>query len=126
MVNNYTSIKQKIRQVADLKGISYQSMYKIIEMTDGSFKGSAIKRPINSDALVKLYTKFPDINLEWLLTGKGAMICEPAQKPAIIEDLEKELQGLKDKYYKLMEENHDLLVELRALESKNSKPQKAS
>lgn len=70
MVNKYTTIKERFKQVAKNQGISYEKLYEIIEMTDGSFKGSAINRPINSDAIVKLYTFFPDINLHWLITGE--------------------------------------------------------
>lgn len=119
-------IKQRVIQLIDYKGVKKEAFFKKINISSANFRGKAKETPLNSTAIENIFTVFPDINLEWLLTGKGAMICEPAQKPAIIEDLEKELQGLKDKYYKLMEENHDLLVELRALESKNSKPQKAS
>ncbi|MDD7912964.1 hypothetical protein [Polaribacter ponticola] len=70
MVKNYTSIKERLRQFAKKQGVSYEKLYKIIEMTDGSFKGNAINRSLNSDAIVKFYTNFPDVNLHWLITGE--------------------------------------------------------
>lgn len=115
--------KEIIKQYLDFKGVSKNKFYKKTGLSSSFLdRGDSL----GVDKLRLIVDNYPDFNFNLLITGKGAMICEPAQKPAIIEDLEKELQGLKDKYYKLMEENHDLLVELRALESKNSKPQKAS
>lgn len=70
MVENYTSIKERLRQFAKKQGVSYEKLYKIIEMTDGSFKGNAINRSLNSDAIVKFYTNFPDVDLHWLITGE--------------------------------------------------------
>lgn len=126
MERNLTNIKERILYYTDFKGISKEFFFKDLSVSYGTFKGKAKNQALSSDVLERITTKYPDISTYWLLTGKGDMIFTSAPKPAIIDNLEKELQGLKDKYYKLMEENHDLLVELRALESKNSKPQKAS
>ena len=85
MGNKITNIKERIRKVAEDKGVSYSYLYGIIEMTDGSFKGNALNRPINSNAIVKLITEFPDIDLHWLITGeeknieKQDVLNEPAE-----------------------------------------------
>jgi hypothetical protein len=111
MVENYTTIKERLRQIAKNKGISYEKLYKIIEMTDGSFKGSAIKRSLNSDAIVKFYTEFPDVNLEWLITGKERKK-EEKEKIALNEPSESYGKNYKDLYIEVLEENRQLNKEL--------------
>ena len=70
MGNKYTTIKERFKQVADNKGISYKKLFEIIGMSDGGFKGANIKRPINSNAIENILTQFPDIDLHWLITGE--------------------------------------------------------
>lgn len=71
-----SNIKERILYFAKNQNISYESFCESIGMTYGSFKGVAKKRPLNSDALEILITKYPEINCEWLLSGKGAMLKE--------------------------------------------------
>ncbi|MPT34208.1 MAG: helix-turn-helix transcriptional regulator, partial [Flavobacterium sp.] len=40
-------------------------------MTYGSFKGKAKEGSLNSDAIERILTNYPNINIEWLLTGNG-------------------------------------------------------
>lgn len=111
MVENYTNIKERLRQIAKNKGISYENLYKIIGMTDGSFKGPAIKRSLNSDAIVKFYTEFPDIDLGWLITGKKS---KPEEKEELVLNEPPESYGknYKDLYIEVLEENRQLHKEL--------------
>ncbi|CAM4017406.1 MULTISPECIES: hypothetical protein [Flavobacterium] len=69
-----SNIKERILYFAKNQNISYESFCESIGMTYGSFKGVAKQRPLNSDALEILITKYPEINCEWLLIGKGAML----------------------------------------------------
>lgn len=111
MVKKYTTIKERLRQLAKNKGISYEKLYSIIEMTDGSFKGSAIKRSLNSDAIVKFYTKYPDVDLQWLITGKEREI-EKEKILQVNEDAESYGKNYKDLYIEVLEENRQLHKEL--------------
>ncbi len=43
-------------------------------MSYATFKGKAKYSVLNSDALAKIFAKYPDINLEWLLTGEGKVL----------------------------------------------------
>ena len=76
-------------------------------MTDGGFKGSAIKRPINSDAIVKLYTKYPDINLHWLITGKKKHkqndVINTVEEPKYRNDYKKKYFECAENYMKMNE-----------------------
>ncbi len=67
-------IKDRMIEFIDSKGIVKERFYEMIEMTSASFRGPARNSPINSDAIKKMLENFPDLNLYWLITGKGQMI----------------------------------------------------
>ena len=89
MENNFSFIKARFKEIAKNQGINFTELYEIIGMTDGGFKGSAIKRPINSDAIEKIYTKYPHIDLHWLITGKTKNENTSKNAPMQFEDLKK-------------------------------------
>lgn len=66
-------IKERVLQIAQNKGVSYDKFCKDIGMTYGSFKGSQKKTTINSDALDKILSINNEVSPDWLLTGKGSM-----------------------------------------------------
>ncbi|WP_157498126.1 hypothetical protein [Formosa sp. Hel1_33_131] len=84
-------------------------------MTDGSFKGSAIDRPINSDAIVKLYTHFPDINLEWLITGQVKTPTNAVHESSNTPDFKAKYLDVVENYMILNNENSELRQELKTL-----------
>ncbi|NDV45477.1 helix-turn-helix transcriptional regulator [Paludibacter sp. 221] len=67
-------IKERIIQFIEYKGIPKEEFYLKIGMTSASFRGNAKKTPLNSNAIENILSEIPDINPEWLLTGKGEMI----------------------------------------------------
>jgi hypothetical protein len=121
MEDIFTNIKERVLQIAENKGISKEKFFEQIGMTYGNFKGKSKKTPLNSNAIVDISTIYPDVNLEWLLLGKGSMFKKDqllntpanqensidykelaeARKETIellkfkIETLEKELESLK-------------------------------
>ncbi len=120
MVNNFTYIKQRIKYVADLKKITYSELYKIIEMTDGSFKTNAIHRPVNSNAIVNLYTKYPDIDLHWLITGRQKS--EKTEEEFVIEkhiDYKEKYISAMEKISSLQDEKDKLNKEIISLIKSN-------
>lgn len=74
MEKNYTNIKERILYFAKNKGIAIEMFLSTIGMTYGSFKGKAKGGTLNSDAIANILTSYPDIDPEWLLTGKGEML----------------------------------------------------
>ena len=66
-------IKERIIQFIDLKGVTKEHFYNKIGMTSANFRGKAKETPINSTALENILSEFPDLNLDWLITGKGEM-----------------------------------------------------
>ena len=108
MVNKKTYIKERIKKVADLKGISYKKMFEIIKMSESSFKGEHIKKPINSNAIVNLITTFPDIDLYELFTGekkyKQNDVVNMAKDPKSRNDYKEKYFECTENYMKLNEE----------------------
>lgn len=66
-------IKERILQFIELKGVTKERFYENIGMTSANFRGKAKETPINSTAIENILSEFPDLNLEWLITGKGEM-----------------------------------------------------
>src|SRR5690606_25598994 len=67
-------IKERIIQLIEYKNIAKEIFYKKIGMTSANFRGKAKETPINSNAIENILSEIPDVNLQWLLTGKGEML----------------------------------------------------
>jgi len=67
-------IKERIIQLIEKKGIPKEEFYIKIGMTSASFRGNAKQTPLNSTAIENILSEVPDVNPEWLLTGKGNML----------------------------------------------------
>ena len=78
MDKKFSNIKERILYIADFYEISKEKFFLDLEITYGNFKGSAKERPVNSSFLEKLLTKFPDIDPDWLLLGRGEILRNPA------------------------------------------------
>ncbi|MCD7937489.1 MAG: hypothetical protein LUG98_11560, partial [Tannerellaceae bacterium] len=71
------SISDRLKQFLEFKGLEPKTAAEKLEMTDGGFNNYTNKgRKPNTDTLLKFGDVFPDLNLHWLLTGYGNMICE--------------------------------------------------
>lgn len=67
-------IKERILQFIEYKGVTKERFYEKIGMTSANFRGKAKETPINSTAIENILSEYPDLNLEWLITGKGQMV----------------------------------------------------
>ena len=72
--NDGSMIKDRMIEFIDSKSIVKEKFYKIIDMTSANFRGRARTSPINSNAIKNMIEHYPDLNLYWLITGKGEMI----------------------------------------------------
>lgn len=77
MNKKLTTIKERVLQIAEIKGISKKSFIESIGMTYGNFNGKNRDTPLNSTAILNILTQMPDINAEWLITGQGEMLKTP-------------------------------------------------
>lgn len=69
-------IKERVIRLIEYKGIPKEDFYVKIGMTSASFRGNAKSTPLNSKAIENILSTIPDVNPEWLLTGKGSMLRE--------------------------------------------------
>lgn len=95
-------IKDRIRQIIEVKRVPKEKTYKALGVTSANFRSKAVETPVNSDVIEKLFAMFPDINLEWLITGNGSMFTTPTPT-------EKELL---DRYDALVRENEHLRTKI--------------
>lgn len=71
-----TNIKSRVIEVANFKGVSLEKFFLELGVTYGSFKGKHKKTSLNSSVIERLHQLYPDINLEWLISGRGSMVSE--------------------------------------------------
>jgi len=70
-----TSIKERIVEYVDFKGIGKEKFFKKIGVSSSNFRGSAMKSEVNGKVIAKILSNF-DVDPYWLLTGKGSMFVE--------------------------------------------------
>jgi repressor LexA len=73
MENKFTKIKYRVLQIAEHYRINKENFFKRIGMTSANFRGNAKETPLNSNAIENIIANYPEINLQWLLTGEGEM-----------------------------------------------------
>jgi hypothetical protein len=69
MVNKFTTIKERVVQIAKKQSISQERFFHSIGMTSASFRGKAKETPLNSKAIANIITKYPEVDVYWLLLG---------------------------------------------------------
>ena len=52
------------------KPISQERFFHSIGMTSASFRGKAKETPLNSNAVANIITKYPEVDVYWLLLGE--------------------------------------------------------
>lgn len=73
--NYFFMILERIKEYIDFKGINISNFERSIGMSNASF-GKSLRNggAIGTDKLENILTVYTDINIEWLLTGRGSMI----------------------------------------------------
>ena len=79
-------MKERILQFIENKQITKSKFYSVTGLSNGILDK---KSGLTMDTVEKIYSKYPEINLEWLLTGEGEML-----KPRVedIKNMSKEEQ----------------------------------
>lgn len=78
-----TNIKERVLQVSKNKGISYEVFFKNLGLSYSNFKGIQKNTSLQSDAIDKIMTIYPDVDLHWLITGKEETIIENCDKTPV-------------------------------------------
>lgn len=69
-----TTIKERVLQFIEYQGEKKESFFENLGLSYANFKGIQKKSALGSDAIDKIISKYPDINLEWLIRGVGKML----------------------------------------------------
>lgn len=72
-MTNFSTQKERILQFIESKGISKNKFYIETGISNGVLDK---KSGLSMDTVEKFYSKYPEINPEWILTGKGDMLKE--------------------------------------------------
>jgi phage repressor protein C with HTH and peptisase S24 domain len=73
MVNKISTIKERVVSLIENEKVAKEVFFNKIGVTSANFRGKAKDTPLNSTAIANIYAEFPNISLEWLLTGVGKM-----------------------------------------------------
>ena len=75
------SLIERIYQLSDLKGDSIYKISKEINVSNGYFaKTKAKNGSVGSEIIEKIVSYYPDLNIEWLITGNGEILKSKSKK----------------------------------------------
>jgi len=95
------SQSERLKQFRKSKKLSQKEFAEVIGVYQPNLsKYESGNKNITNDMLYKLYTYEPDLNLDWLLTGRGSMF----YSTQIHLKIQTEEQSLKDAEIKLLKE----------------------
>jgi len=96
-LENFTSISDRIRQIIDYKGVSVNKFSDLIGASNSYFnKVLKNNTSVGSDRIEKILREIPEINPEWLLTGRGNMLKEVVDSKGINSNIKDSFNNIKD------------------------------
>lgn len=75
-----TNIKERILYIADLKEIRKDDFIESLNQKYSNYRGVSKKSAPSAEVLAEISTKYPDVNITWILTGKGTPLKEELRK----------------------------------------------
>lgn len=106
MDKDLAPIKNRIIQFIEVQKINKTEFFKKIDVSPSNFRSSSLKSEINASIVAKISAHYPNLNINWLITGNGSMFLN-----------KKEDNEYKDKYFQCLEEQNKLLHELNNLKN---------
>lgn len=77
-------MKQRIKEYLKYKGVKIIEFSATIGVSNAYI--SSIKKSIQPDKLTRIQECYPDLNIEWLVTGRGNMLNTPQQAMSVINN----------------------------------------
>lgn len=108
-------VKDRIKLFAKQIGMTIQDFEKSISVSNGYV--NSISKSIGIDKIELILEKYPNLNIEWVLIGKGEMTKEETEK----EKYGTDITPLLDRIEKLSAENALLKKENEDLKESNKK-----
>lgn len=78
-IQNFDEIKQRLLQFAESQNMPKGKFFDSIDMQPSNFAGRGAESSLKSENIVKVLNKFPDLNSDWLLLGRGEMLRSATQ-----------------------------------------------
>lgn len=100
------TVKQRLIDFLDLKKISKSEFGRAINVSAAYV--TSIRKSIDPEKLQSIALKYPDLNLDWLLTGEGQMLKSGRQK--VVYKLKNEAEDVGDVVDKYQNQNNDFEV----------------
>lgn len=72
-------IKQRINQLIDYKKVKRNIFFDRLEVSASNFRSKGLYSEVGGEVIAKISSFYPDLNLDWLLTGEGAMLRDAAK-----------------------------------------------
>lgn len=99
-----TSIKQRVSEYCNYKNIAISKFESLAGISNGYFNN--IKKRPSVEKIEQIHSAFPDLNTDWLLTGRGSMFAEDSviqpEESNEQPDIEKELIQLRQEKQELL------------------------
>ena len=123
---NFATTKQRILEYLDFKGITVTKFFEETGIKRGFLDTDKLNMAVTDLNITKIIAKYNDLNLIWLLTGKGKMIFDFRMKDdddgemlQIVNDLEETYQGVSEIIKSQKETINVLKVSVDDLRSNN-------
>ncbi|MFY0481638.1 hypothetical protein ACI6PS_03460 [Flavobacterium sp. PLA-1-15] len=119
-------IKERVMYFIDNQRFKKVDFFNKIDVTSANFRGNQIKSSLSSTTIERIITNYPQLNLHWLITGKGKMLLskeeinytvdenqlgvvnEPTNNDDIIEVLKDQVAELKKDKIELIKDKEKL------------------
>lgn len=116
----FAPIKERVTKLPSILDIPIGNFYKRIGSSSANFRGKSLESEVSSQVIEKISTEFPEVSLEWLITGKGEMLKK--ESPGMSSN--REIQGLNEeinKYLREISELKDKIISLQEERFKNER-----
>lgn len=125
-----STTKERIIELLESHGKTISTFFPSIGLSYSNFKGPQLKSSPSADILVKIKAAFPNVNIDWLLTGEGEMLKgdvvpqQPETNPKIdmtAEEFIKELERRDKQIEELLSQNSKLLQMLSNAQDRHAR-----
>ena len=113
---NFASTKERILQYIDAKGVSVAKFLADTEIKRGFLDGDKLKGSVSDVFLTKIIATYGDLNLEWLVTGRGHMLKGSDYGFPVTESKNDTFQEPKEDYSALEKQNPVIIAQTKTIE----------
>lgn len=117
------SIKQRVSEYCNYKNIAISKFESLAGISNGYFNN--IKKRPSVEKIEQIHSAFPDLNTDWLLTGRGSMFVDSpdADDSSRTNDYDTIIKELREENYRLMQtiqQLNDRITELNGIISRQN------